>query len=173
VTRPMKTKSVRSRQSATVVVDSITPFLWFNDQAEPAARFYVSVFRGSKISEVSRSGKSPNSPAVFVEFELAGQKLMALNGGPHFKLTPSFSLFVSCATQQEVDSLWRRLLRGGKESQCGWLVDRFGLSWQIIPRKLPELLSDPDPEKAGRVMAAMLKMKKIVVRDLEKAYSSR
>jgi predicted 3-demethylubiquinone-9 3-methyltransferase (glyoxalase superfamily) len=130
----------------------VTPFLWFEDQAEAAAKFYVSLFPRSRITSIARRGRK----AFTVSFELDGTPFVALNGGPHFKLTPAFSLFVSCRDQREIDSLWKKLLRGGGEpSRCGWLVDRFGLSWQVIPEQLPALVSDP------RGMAAMLAMEKI------------
>ena len=153
-------------------VRSITPFLWFNDQAEEAARFYTSLFTESRIVEVSRvPGKGrKKGPAMTVTFRLAGQEFIALNGGPHFRPTPAFSMFVSCPGQREVDLLWRALTRGGKESQCGWLVDKFGVSWQIIPQQLPKLIGGPDPAGAQRALAAMMTMARIDVRALERAY---
>ena len=150
-----------------VRVRGITPFLWFDDQAEEAARFYVASFARSRITAVRPGG--PGGKALVVEFELAGTPFIALNGGPVYRPTPAFSLFVSGDGQSEVDALWSRLVRGGEPSRCGWLVDRFGLSWQIIPTRLTELLSDPDPERAGRALAAMMTMQKIVVRTLERA----
>jgi predicted 3-demethylubiquinone-9 3-methyltransferase (glyoxalase superfamily) len=155
-----------SRRPARVGVEAVTPFLWFNDQAERAVRFYVSLFRGSKVTRVSPGA---DGRVLTVAFELAGQPFVALNGGPHFALTPAFSVLVSCRTQREVDRLWETLSRGGEKSRCGWLIDRFGLSWQIVPTRLMELLADRDRERAERVMAAMLKMRKIVVADLERA----
>jgi predicted 3-demethylubiquinone-9 3-methyltransferase (glyoxalase superfamily) len=156
-------------------MNKITPFLWYNDQAEEAAKFYVSVFKQGKIHCVSRrSGKTPGSddPVMSVTFELEGQQFIALNGGPHFSFTPAISLFVDCKDQAEVDELWKKLTAdGGEESRCGWLKDRYGLSWQIIPHALGELLKDKDPAKAGRVMQAMLKMGKIEVKALEEAYA--
>ena len=149
-----------------VKVDGMTPFLWFQDQAEPAARFYVATFRGSKFHAVMPSG---DGGVMAVEFEVAGQRLIAMNGGDAYRLTPAFSLQVACPTQKEVDVLWKRLVKGGEESQCGWLVDRFGLSWQILPNRLNELLGDPDPARAGRAAAAMMKMRKIDVAALERA----
>ena len=153
-------------------VRSITPFLWFNDQAEDAARFYTSLFTGSRILEVSRvPGKAgKKGPAMTVSFRLAGQEFIALNGGPHFRPTPAFSIFVSCPGQREVDVLWRALTRGGRESQCGWLVDKFGVSWQIIPQQLPKLIGGRDVAGAQRALAAMMKMAKIDVGALERAY---
>lgn len=145
-----------------ISVLGITPFLWFDDDAEEAARFYVSVFKGSKILRTD---------AMAVEFNLAGQDFYALNGGPHYKLTPAYSMFVSCRTQKEVDALWETLSKGGSKSRCGWLVDKFGLSWQVIPTRLGELMGDKDPQKAGRVVHAMLKMTKIDIKELERAYA--
>lgn len=150
----------------------ITPFLWFNTEAEEAMNFYVSVFRNSKAGQVRRAG--PNGPVISVSFTLDGQDFHALNGGPHFHFTPAVSMFVDCKDQDEVDELWNKLLAGGgKEEQCGWLKDKFGLSWQIIPKALPELMNDKDPEKAKRVVDAMLKMKKIDVATLKKAYDQK
>ena len=153
-------------------IQKITPFLWFDHQAEEAAALYTSVFPNSKIVKVARYGEAgpgPAGSAMTVEFQLEGQTFVALNGGPHFKFTEAISFVVNCETQDEVDHYWEKLSAGGAESQCGWLKDRFGLSWQIIPSALPRLLSDPDPKKAGRVMQAMLKMKKIEVRALQEA----
>ena len=145
----------------------ITPFLWFDDQAEQAMRFYVSVFKNSKVLSVS---PGPNGKAMSVTFELEGQAFMALNGGPQFKFTEAISLFVSCKTQDEVDELWAKLTAdGGEESRCGWLKDKYGLSWQIIPTALMEMLGDADPGKAGRAMEAMLKMNKIDIKALRAA----
>jgi predicted 3-demethylubiquinone-9 3-methyltransferase (glyoxalase superfamily) len=154
----------------------ITPFLWFDNQAEEAAKFYVSIFENSKILSVSRYGEAgpgPKGSAMTVTFELNGQKFIALNGGPHFKFTEAISFTVDCKTQEEVDEFWKRLTESGKESQCGWLKDKYGLSWQIIPTILGELLSDPDPEKSKRVMKAMLKMKKIDIKALQEAHNQR
>lgn len=148
---------------------NITPFLWFDNQAEEAMNFYVSIFKNSKVLNVHRM----DGKVLTVTFEINGQKLMGLNGGPHFKFTEAISLFVSCDTQAEVDELWAKLLAGGEESQCGWLKDRYGLSWQIIPKELMELMGDPDPKKSQAVFQAMLKMKKIVVADLRKAYEGK
>lgn len=152
----------------------ISTFLWFNDSAEDAARLYTSLFSDSKVTHVSRWGEgapAPKGSVMQVTFELSGVQFMALNGGPHYKLNPACSIFVSCSGQSEVDELWTKLLAdGGEESQCGWLVDRFGLSWQIIPTALMELMGDPDPKKSGRVVQAMLKMQKIDVAALERAH---
>lgn len=157
----------RRTNSAKVSVDGVTPFLWFDSEAEPAAKFYTSLFRNSRITDVGRSG--PKGPVMTVAFELSGQPFVALNGGPVYKLSPAFSVCVYCRGQREVDRLWKALVRGGEESRCGWLVDRFGLSWQIIPKRLPQLLSDPDPQRAQRALAAMMKMQKIDVAALEAA----
>ena len=150
----------------------ITPFLWFNDNAEEAMNFYVSVFPNSKVVSVSRySEAGPGKPgsAMVCSFELDGQRFSALNGGPHFKFTEAVSFFVECEDQTEVDHYWNHLLEGGAESQCGWLKDKFGLSWQIVPRVLMELNSGPDKAKAARVMKAMFTMKKLVIANLEAA----
>lgn len=154
----------------------ITPFLWFDNQAEEAAKFYASIFKDSKILSVSRYGEAgpgPKGSAMTATFELAGQKFIALNGGPHFKFTEAISFIVDCKTQEEVDEFWKRLSEGGQESQCGWLKDKYGLSWQIIPTILGEMLSGPDPEKSKRVMKAMLNMKKIEIKILLEAYDQR
>jgi predicted 3-demethylubiquinone-9 3-methyltransferase (glyoxalase superfamily) len=151
---------------------TITPFLWFDTDAEPAAEFYTSVFPNSRIVEVAHYGSAgprPEGMVMTVSFELDGQKVVALNGGPDFTLNEAFSFAVSCETQDEVDSYWETLSEGGEEGPCGWLKDKFGLSWQIVPTALPRLLSDPDPEKAQRVMAAMLEMKKIDIETLQRA----
>jgi predicted 3-demethylubiquinone-9 3-methyltransferase (glyoxalase superfamily) len=145
----------------------ITPFLWFDGQAEEAMHFYVSIFRNSKVGTIQRAG--PNGPVISVTFQLEGQEFMALNGGPKYKFTPAISLFVNCETQQEVDDLWARLTAGGEEQPCGWLVDKFGLSWQIIPSVLGRLLGDKDPARAQRALQAMLQMKKIDIAGLQRA----
>jgi predicted 3-demethylubiquinone-9 3-methyltransferase (glyoxalase superfamily) len=150
----------------------ITPFLWFDDQAEQAAEFYVAVFDNSRITSITHYGQTgPGEPGqvMTVEFELDGQPVTALNGGPHFKFTEAVSFSVSCEDQAEVDRYWNALLNGGEESQCGWLKDRFGFSWQIVPAAMLRLLADPDRAKANRAMAAMLKMKKLDVAMLEEA----
>jgi predicted 3-demethylubiquinone-9 3-methyltransferase (glyoxalase superfamily) len=153
----------------------ITPFLWFNQEAEEAANFYVSLFKDSKILSVSRygdAGPGPKGSAMVVEFQLAGQKFSALNGGPHFKFTEAISLLVNCDSQEEVDTLWSKLTaNGGQESQCGWLKDRFGLSWQIVPSRFVQMMQDKDPKRTQRVMQAMLTMKKFDIARLEEAYA--
>ncbi len=155
-------------------MQKITPFLWFDDQAEEAVNFYTSVFKDSRITSVSRYGEAgPGKPGsvMTASFELAGQQFMALNGGPEYKFTPAVSFYVSCEDQAEVDELWEKLSAGGEKGPCGWLTDKFGVSWQIIPTALGELLGDPDPVKAQRVMGAMLSMSKIDIAGLERAYA--
>ncbi len=149
-------------------MQKITTFLWFNDNAEEAMNFYVSIFKNSKILNVNRMG-GDDAPMMTGSFQLEGQEFMALNGGPQFKFTEAISLFVHCETQAEVDNLWAKLTAGGEESQCGWLKDKFGLSWQIIPGALSEVLSDPDPVKAHRALQAMLQMQKIDIQKLKDA----
>lgn len=151
----------------------ISPFLWFDTQAEEAANFYTSIFKNSKIVKISRYGEGaprPKGSVMTVAFTLDGQEFTALNGGPLFKFTEAISFIVNCKTQEEVDHYWAKLLAGGEESRCGWLKDKYGLSWQIIPTVLGEMLSDPNPQKAKRVMEAMLAMKKIDIAGLKKAY---
>jgi predicted 3-demethylubiquinone-9 3-methyltransferase (glyoxalase superfamily) len=151
------------------MIKSITPFLWFDDQAEQAMNFYCSVFKDSKVHSVNAG---PEGKAMYVEFELHGQRLMALNGGPQFKMSEAFSLFVSVETQAEVDELWSKLTSdGGEESMCGWLKDRYGLWWQIIPAALFDCIYDTDQEKAGRAMQAMFQMRKIDIAALQKAHA--
>jgi predicted 3-demethylubiquinone-9 3-methyltransferase (glyoxalase superfamily) len=153
-------------------MQKITLFLWFDDNAEEAIKFYTSLFKNSKIHSMSHYGGGPMKGKVMAaQFSLEGQEFMAMDAGPEFKFTEAISLFVDCKSQKEVDELWAKLTAdGGKESQCGWLKDKYGMSWQIIPSKLRELLFDKDPERAKRVLDAMLRMKKIVIKDLEKAY---
>ena len=154
-------------------MQKITPFLWFNDNAEEAMNFYVSIFKNSKVGRVTRygdAGPGPKGSVMWCTFTLEGQEFHALNGGPHFKFTQAISLFVNCETQQEVDELWKKLSAGGREDQCGWLQDKYGLSWQIIPTILGKLLGDKDPVKANRAMQAMLQMKKIDINGLQRAY---
>jgi predicted 3-demethylubiquinone-9 3-methyltransferase (glyoxalase superfamily) len=158
----------------------ITPFLWFDSQAEEAANFYVSIFKQSRIGAItlyddegSKAAGRPKGSVMTVEFELDGQKFTALNGGPLFKFTEAISLVVNCENQREVDHFWDKLSAGGEEVQCGWLKDRFGVSWQVVPTILIELLQDKDPERSRRVMSAMLKMKKLDVDALRKAYDGR
>ncbi len=154
-------------------MQKITPFLWFNDQAEAAAAFYVSLFPDSRILTTTRytqdSGADRAGTVMTVLFELAGQRFIALNGGPQFPFTEAVSFQIDCETQAEVDRLWDALTEGGQEVQCGWLKDRFGLSWQVVPRRLFERLSDPDPARAQRATQAMLGMKKLDVAALERA----
>ena len=153
-------------------MQKITPFLWFDTQAEEAAKFYASVFPNSKILKTARYGEAgpgPKGSVMTVEFELAGQRMIALNGGPHCKFTEAISLSVDCKDQKEVDRYWTRLSQGGQESMCGWLKDKYGLSWQVNPSILGKLLSGKDAKKAKRVMEAMLKMKKIDIAALKAA----
>ena len=147
-------------------MNKITPFLWFDDNAEEAANFYASIFKDARVLGVRRV----DGRAMTVTFELDGQRFIALNGGPHYKLSEAFSMFVNCETQEEVDELWEKLSAGGSQGRCGWLKDKYGLSWQIIPKALTRLMSDPDPEKSKAVMQAMLKMNKIVIEDLRRAH---
>jgi len=161
-------------------MQKISLCLWFDSQGEEAARFYTSIFKNSRMGHVARYDEAaakaagrPQGSVMTVEFELDGQRFMALNGGPLFKFTEAISLVVNCETQKEVDHFWEKLSAGGQEVQCGWLKDRFGVSWQIVPTILPEMLQDKDPEKAKRVMAAMLKMKKIDIEGLKQAYEGR
>ena len=154
-------------------MQKITPFLWFDDQAEEAAKFYTSIFKNSKIGTMTRFGEEgPGQPGsvMTVTFQIEGQEFTALNGGPHFDFTPAISFFVNCETQAEVDELWNKLSEGGELEQCGWLKDRYGVSWQIVPGILLEMLQDEDPEKARRVTAAMLQMRKIEIEILKQAY---
>jgi len=154
-------------------MQKITPFLWFDGQAEEAANFYTSVFKDSKILNIARYGEAgpgPKGTVMMATFQLEGQKFMALNGGPHYTISPAISFFVDCETQAEVDELWEKLTAGGSEVQCGWLKDKFGVSWQIIPRALMELMQDKDPAKSQRVFQAMLQMTKIDVEALRRAH---
>ena len=155
-------------------MQKISPFLWFDGKAEEAANLYTSVFNNSRIVSVSRSGDGapqPEGSVMSVTFELEGMEFIALNGGPHFTFTPAISLFVKCETQAEVDALWDKLTAdGGEKSRCGWLKDRFGVSWQIIPTALGRMLQDQDPAKSRRVMGAMLQMDKIDIAALQRAY---
>jgi predicted 3-demethylubiquinone-9 3-methyltransferase (glyoxalase superfamily) len=162
------------------VTQKITPCLWFDDQAQEAAEFYTAIFRNSRIGTIARYGEAghdvhgkPAGTVLTVAFELDGQTFTALNGGPMFKFNEAISFQVNCETQEEVDHYWDRLSKGGDEKaqQCGWLKDKYGVSWQIVPRVLPGLISDPDPKKSGRVMEAMLRMKKIDIDQLKRAYA--
>lgn len=156
-------------------MQKISTCLWFDGQAEPAARFYTSIFKDSDIGEISHYG--PNTPGeegtvLTVSFQIEGQDFLALNGGPVYQFTPAISFVVDCRSQEEVDYYWDRLLEGGgRPDQCGWLTDRYGISWQIVPAVLSELLGDPDREKADRVMQAMLKMVKLDIAELRRAYA--
>ncbi|MEX2300001.1 MAG: VOC family protein [Bryobacterales bacterium] len=154
----------------------ILPFLWFDHQAEEAANFYVSVFKNSRVLSIARygdAGPGPKGSVMTVTFDLGGQKFIALNGGPQFKFTEAISFSVDCNTQQEVDEYWGKLTAGGKEVACGWLTDQYGLSWQVNPSILGQMLNDPDPAKSKRVMEAMLKMKKIDIAGLQQAYDGK
>ena len=154
-------------------MQKITPFLWFDGNAEEAVNFYVSIFKDAKILNLSRYGEAgpgPKGSVMSATFQLQGQEFIALNGGPQFKFTPAISFFVHCQTQEEVDELWEKLSAGGRKDRCGWLTDKYGLSWQIIPDVLGKMLNDPDKEKSKRVMTAMLQMQKIEVKKLEQAY---
>jgi predicted 3-demethylubiquinone-9 3-methyltransferase (glyoxalase superfamily) len=151
----------------------IRPFLWFDGKAEEAARFYIAIFANSRIVEVMRygnAGPGPPGAVMSVTFELEGEEFVALNGGPQFSFTPAISFFVSCETQAEVDALWDRLVAGGQPQRCGWLTDKFGLTWQIVPKVLGEMLQDPDAGKSARVMRAMLGMVKLDIAALRNAY---
>jgi predicted 3-demethylubiquinone-9 3-methyltransferase (glyoxalase superfamily) len=157
-------------------MQKIVTFLWFNDQAEEAVNFYTSIFKDSKIGKISRYGEAgpgPKGSVMGITFQLAGQEFFALNGGPHFKFTPAISLFVNCETQEEVDALWSKLTAGGREDRCGWLTDKYGLSWQIIPKALMELVWNMDPQIAQRSMKAMLQMSKIDIQRLKDAASAK
>ena len=159
-------------------MQKITPFLWFDHQAEEAVNFYVSIFKNSKIETVTRYGPAgaeaagrPEGTVMTIAFQLEGQEFMALNGGPAFTFSPAISFMVDCKTQEEVDELWEKLSAGGETNQCGWLKDRYGVSWQIVPTLLGEMLRDWDAEKSERLMRAMLQMTKIDIKGLEEAYA--
>lgn len=157
-------------------MQKITPFLWFDHQAEEAMNFYLSIFKDSKILNVNRYGEGaplPKGTVLTASFMLNGQEFIALNGGPMYKFSPAISFVVNCNTQAEVDHYWEKLGAGGKENRCAWLDDKFGVSWQIVPKQLGKLLSDPDPVKAGRVMQAMMQMKKIDIAALQRAYDQK
>ena len=158
-------------------MQKITPFLWFNDQAEEAMNFYTSVFKNSKVMDVNRvgdAGPGKSGGVMMASFELDGQPFMAINGGPMFTFSEATSFFIDCTDQKEVDYFWEKLsAEGGAPGQCGWLKDKFGISWQVVPKVLGKLLSDPDPEKANRVMQAMLKMTKIDVTALQAAHDKK
>jgi predicted 3-demethylubiquinone-9 3-methyltransferase (glyoxalase superfamily) len=157
-------------------MQKITPFLWFNDNAEEAMKFYVSVFKNSKIGRVARygdAGPGPKGTVMTASFQLEGQEFVALNGGPKFKFTEAISFVVNCETQKEVDELWKKLSEGGEKGRCGWLKDKFGLSWQIAPTALGKMFSDADPVRSQRVMKAMLQMDKLDIAGLKKAYEGK
>jgi predicted 3-demethylubiquinone-9 3-methyltransferase (glyoxalase superfamily) len=157
-------------------MQKITPFLWFDGKAEEAMNFYTSIFKNSKIGDIRRYGEAgpgPKGTVMSASFELEGQEFIALNGGPQFTFSPAISFFVNCKAQKEVDELWEKLSAGGEKLQCGWLKDKYGLSWQIVPTALGELMSDPDPEKSKRVMNAMLQMTKLDIKKLKQAYEQR
>ncbi len=154
-------------------MQKITPFLWFNDKAEDAMNFYVSIFKNSKTVSISRygdAGPGPKGSVMVAKFQLDGQAFIALNGGPTFTFSPAISFVVNCKTQEEVDEYWEKLSAGGATNQCGWLTDKFGLSWQIVPTALGEMVADKDPERSNRVMKAMLQMTKIDIAALRHAY---
>lgn len=154
-------------------MQKIHPFLWFDNQAEEAMNFYVSVFKNSKAGSVTRYPKGspgPEGQVMTAEFQLEGLQFTALNGGPNYKFSPAISLYVDCQSQEEVDRIWNRLLEGGQVQACGWITDKFGVTWQIIPEALPRLMTDKNPKKAEAVMQAMLKMKKIDANVLQQAY---
>ena len=154
-------------------MQKITPFLWFDGKAEEAMNFYTSIFKNSKVGRVSRYGEGgpgPKGSVMSATFQIEGQEFMALNGGPQFTFSPAISFFVNCETQEEVDELWEKLSAGGQKDRCGWLKDKFGVSWQIIPAALGQMLGDKDAEKSKRVMQAMLRMEKIEIKALQQAY---
>lgn len=157
-------------------MQKITPFLWFNDNAEEAVNFYLSIFKNSKMGSISRYDKAaakasgrPEGSVMVASFQIEGQEFTALNGGPHFKFTEAVSFVVSCETQEEVDHYWEKLSEGGEESQCGWLKDKYGLSWQVVPTVLSQLLQHKDAQKSQRAMQALMQMKKIIIADLQNA----
>ena len=156
-------------------MQKITPFLWFDGKAEEAMNFYTSIFKNAKVGSITRYGEAgpgPKGSVMSATFELEGQQFFALNGGPQFKFTPAISFFVNCTTQEEVDRYWEALSAGGEKLQCGWLTDKFGLSWQIVPTVLGEMLSDKDAAKANRVMQAMLNMTKLDIKGLQDPYAA-
>ena len=151
----------------------ISPFLWFNDKAEEAANFYISIFKNSRITSVARYGEAgpgPKGSVMTIAFHLDGQDFVGLNGGPHYAFSPAISFWINCETQEEVDHYWDNLSAGGQALQCGWLSDKFGVTWQVVPSILPKLLQDKDPQKSQRVMKAMLQMVKLDIAALKQAY---
>jgi len=161
-----------AKKSNSKIQSNITPFLWFDGKVEEAVNFYTSTFKNSKILSINRLGGAKGK-VMTATFILDGQKFMALDGGPNFKFSPAVSFFVDCDTQKEVDTLWNKLSKGGAPNRCGWVDDKYGVTWQIIPRALGELMYDKDPVKSQRVMQAMLKMNKIIIKDLQKAYNQK
>lgn len=154
-------------------IQKITPFLWFDHQAEEAAEYYTSIFNGSSIDGIARYGETgpgPKGTVMTVQFTIEGQQFVAMNAGPKFKFTEAISFVVNCETQLELDDLWDKLSRGGQEVQCGWLKDKYGMSWQLVPANIEEMLQDKDPERSGRVMQAVLKMKKLDIAELQRAF---
>jgi predicted 3-demethylubiquinone-9 3-methyltransferase (glyoxalase superfamily) len=166
----------RARENSSKEYDNmqkITPFLWFDNKAEEAMNFYFSIFKNSKAGTVTRYGEAgpgPEGTVMSVTFQLDGQEFMALNGGPYFTFTPAVSFFVNCETQEEVDELWKKLTEGGEEGQCGWLKDKYGVSWQIVPSDLMKYVYGKDPGKSQRAMQAMLQMKKLDIEKIRRAY---
>ncbi|MDR4495523.1 MAG: VOC family protein [Nitrospirales bacterium] len=159
-------------------MQKITPCLWFDDKAEEAAKFYVSIFKNSKVGNITRYGEEganvsgrPKGTVMTVTFELDGQEFMALNGGPHFTFSEAVSFIVNCKSQEEIDELWEKLSESGEKGQCGWLKDKYGLSWQIVPTEVGEMMQDNDPEKTNRVMKSILQMNKIDIKRLQQAYA--
>ena len=155
-------------------MQKITPFLWFDGKAEEAMNFYTSIFKNSKIGRINRYGEAgpgPKGTVMSVTFQLEGQEFYALNGGPEFTFTPAVSFFVNCETQEEVDEFWEKLSEGGEKHGPGWIKDKYGLSWQVVPNILDKLLNDPDPEKSQRVMQAMMQMEKLDIEKLKEAYN--
>jgi predicted 3-demethylubiquinone-9 3-methyltransferase (glyoxalase superfamily) len=154
-------------------MQKITTFLWFNNNAEEAMNFYVSIFKNSRVGRVTHygdAGPGPKGSVMSVTFVLDGQEFFALNGGPKFSFTPAMSLYVNCESQEEVDELWEKLSEGGRKDRCGWLTDKFGLTWQVVPTALGQMIADKDPERSKRVMAAMMKMTKLEIAGLKQAY---
>jgi predicted 3-demethylubiquinone-9 3-methyltransferase (glyoxalase superfamily) len=157
-------------------IQKITPFLWFNREAEQAATFYTSIFKNSRIIQVTRygdAGPGKKESVMTVAFQLEGQAFTALNGGPAFKISPAISFVVSCETQKEIDSFWDKLSKGGKKIECGWVTDKFGVSWQIVPSILPQLINMDEPERTNRVMEALMKMRKLDLKKLKAAYAGK
>jgi len=166
----------RAAVKENISVQKITPFLWFDGKAEEAANFYVSIFNNSRIGKVNRygdHGPGPKGTVMIVTFQIDGQDFIALNGGPQFKFSPAISFVVNCETQDEVDDLWEKLSESGEKRPCGWLQDKFGISWQIVPTALPKLMSDLDREKTSRVMQALMQMTKIEIKKLEDAFQGK